>query len=610
MHDDGKNGDETAGDGVFTVELPVEIQTNRRLVRYRVMAVDEANRGAVFPPATASQPNLAYFVYDGIPAWSGAIEPKSKDAARRQAVQFSPEVMGSIQAYHLIAKLSDVENATWREQSRENEYKYTGTLVADGIVHDHVRFRARGGDWRYAMGKNMWKIDFNSGHLLQARNDYGQPYKTKWEELNLRACIQQGDYGQRGEQGMFEAVGFRLFNLAGVEAPHTHWIQLRIVTDAIETPSNQYKGDFWGLYLALENEDGRFLKEHNLPDGNFYKMKFGAHLSNQGANSVTNGSDVRQFMAGVQRGGQKDEWWRNNLDLPRYYGYRSILEAIHHYDLDAGKNYNFYFNAVSRKWIVIPWDIDLSWDNNMYGGGNEPFKRPVLSRPEFKLEYQNRLREIRDLLFNTDQTGQLIDECAAIISDPGGKPSMVDADRAKWDYHPIMISSYVVPEKAGQGLFYQASRSGDFKGMVQLMKNWVKRRSVWIDRTLLNDPGIPAKPTIQAEASGQIPINHLKFQCSDYSGPAPFAAMKWRVGEITPAASFTKPMKEPRRYEITPIWESVEIPQFQNSATVPPTALKAGRTYRARVRVKDNTGRWSSWSDPIEFVAAEGSVER
>ena len=39
-----------------------------------------------------------------------------------------------------------------------------GTLVFDGKVYDHIHYRARGGVWRYAMVKNMWKFDLNRGH--------------------------------------------------------------------------------------------------------------------------------------------------------------------------------------------------------------------------------------------------------------------------------------------------------------------------------------------------------------------------------------------------------------------------------------------------------------
>lgn len=139
-----------------------------------------------------------------------------------------------------------------------SEYKWYGTLVYDGVVYDHIRYRARGGVWRYAMGKNMWKFDFNRGHSFQARVDYGKEYKTKWDKINLSACIQQGDYLHRGEQGIFEAVAFKLFNMMGVPAPKTHWIQFRIIDERYEdgvlnaphspliSRGTQYDGDFWG----------------------------------------------------------------------------------------------------------------------------------------------------------------------------------------------------------------------------------------------------------------------------------------------------------------------------------------------------------------------------
>jgi hypothetical protein len=148
-------------------------------------------------------PNFAYFVYDGVPAWTGL---SSRGAMR---VTYGIDVMRSLPVYHLISKKQDVENCTWYSYYTGEEYPWVGTLVYDGQVYDHIRYRARGGVWRYSMIKNMWKFDFNRGHAFQARDDYGNKYDTKWNKLNFSACIQQGDYQHRGEQGMFEAVGFR-----------------------------------------------------------------------------------------------------------------------------------------------------------------------------------------------------------------------------------------------------------------------------------------------------------------------------------------------------------------------------------------------------------------
>ena len=597
---------ETGTAGEFSAVLPPEQQIHRRLIRYRVVATSADGARVQSPAADDSQPNHAYFVYDGIPAWKGAIDPRSLDPRRRFPTTFPQEVLSRVQSYHLISSAPAVEKATWTEQTGDKEYRHTGTLVADGRVYDHVRFRARGGVWRHAMGKNMWKVDFNSGHALEARDDYGHPYQVKWGKLNLRACIQQGDYGHRGEQGMFEAVGFRLFNLAGVESPRTHWVQMRFITDAEESPADQYRGDYWGLYLAIENEDGRFLKEHGLPDGNLYKMMGGGNLSHQGIGAVTNHSDVNAFLRGIQ-GASSEAWWRENVDLGRYYSYRTILEGIHHYDVDGGKNYDFYLNPKTRRWVQVPWDIDLTWADNMFGWGQDPFMRGILGRPALRREFAQRAQEIRDLLFNPEQTGQLIDECASIISDAPGKPSVVAADRAKWDFHPVMTSGNVLQDKAGKGLFYQAASSGDFAGMVRLMKDYVVTRSRVLDEQIAAAGlhPVPA-PEVQPGPGGAELTVRMSFKASLPAGmePSSIAATEWRVGEVNDpkAQNYTK--GKPGVYEITPVWLSGEKPGFHAAAQIPATVVQAGHVYRVRVRVRDASGQWSRWSKPAELTGS------
>lgn len=607
MLDDGLAGDAGAGDNVFTAVMPASFQTNRRLVRYRITAVDNTGLAVTVPYGDDAQPNFAYFVYDGIPAWSGAARPGVS------LVQvFDTNIMRSLPAYHLISKQTTVEKSTWYDQYQGNLYPYQGTVVIDGEVLDHIRFRARGGVWRYAMGKNMWKFDLNQGHDFLPVDNYGQSYNARWKKINLGACIQQGDYGHRGEQGMFESIGFKLFNLAGIEAPRTHFVQFRVIDKAQEVnPANQFEGDFWGLYLAVEQEDGRFLDEHGLPDGNFYKMDGGTGtLNNQGPTQVSDRSDLYSFMSSYQ-GSPSDAWWRTNLDLSRYYNYRTIVEAIHHYDIDegAGKNYMYYHNPVTGLWSEHPWDLDLTWADNMYGGGGSPFKNRVLPRPAFGLEYRNRIREIRDLLYNSEQTGLLIDEYAAMIHDPSGGLSFTDADRAQWDYNPIMVSGYVNSSKSGQGRYYQwpyePTVTKNFSGTIQLMKNYVKSRGAFLD-ALAVDVAIPNTPVATFAGPTNFPINQLVFRSSPYNTTnSTFAAMKWRLAEVSPTNAPIFNRSQPRKYEITAVWESGELSQDAGTVTIPASAVKVGHTYRARVRMKEVFGRWSHWSAPVEFIAGE-----
>ncbi|MCF7973185.1 MAG: lamin tail domain-containing protein [Phycisphaerae bacterium] len=542
MHDDGLNGDEQAGDGTFSVLLNAAIQKHRRLIRYRVGAIDTGGQYLTVPYDDDPCPNFAYFVYNGVPAWQGAVRP-----GQDSPVVYHEHVMNSLPVYHLISRQEDVEASTWRERYGGDEYKWWGTLIYDGEVYDHIRYRARGGVWRYAMGKNMWKFDFNHGHSFQARDDYGKKYNTTWSKLNLSACIQQGDYGNRGEQGMFEAASFRLFNMMGAPASKTHWLQLRIIDETDETGATQYEGDYWGLYMAIEQMDGRFLDEHKLPDGNLYKIEGSGVLNNQGPTAVTNGSDLNRFMS--QYRNASEQWWRDNVNLESYYGYRCVVEGVHQGDIGYGKNYFFYLNPETGLWSQLPWDTDLTWAETMYGNGQEPFisQGRIFNQENLDIEYKNRMREFLDLLYNQDQMGQMIEELAAVIHDPHGGLSPVDADRAMWDYNPVMKSSYVNGSKAGQGRFYQAAATQDFPGMIQLMKDYVEyctnNRRNWMGMggasmtDVAQDNAIPDTPVIRYAGESDYASNDLFFEVSPFSDPkgqASFAALQWRMAEVEP----------------------------------------------------------------------------
>ncbi len=645
MNDAGTDGDEVAGDSVFSGVVPGSVQSHRRLIRYRLRATDGGGLTVRVPYADDPQPNFAWFVHDGVPSWTGKATPTSPD------VVYGPDVLSSVATYHLITRVEEHANAQnvpitnaagatvnpTAGSYGHSDYLWQGALAYDGKVYDHIRFRARGGVWRFSMGKNMWKFDFNKGHDFQARDNRGRAYGQRWKKLNFSACIQQGDFNHRGEQGLFESVGFRLFQLTGLEAENTNFVHFRIVERPDETngTASQFDDDFQGLYLAIEQQDGQFLDEHDLPDGNLYKMEGGSgELNNQGPSQPKNKSDLNAFIGSAGYGGTNgasEAWWRTNVELADYYNYRVIVEAIHHYDIGDGKNYFYYNNPDTAKWQQLPWDLDLTWADNMYGSGNEPFLSRIFGNGSttgiapLRTELRNRARELLDLLFNAEQTGMLIDEMASFIWQPG-QPSFVDADRAMWDYNPILVSGYVNSSKAGHGRFYQSgvdnpatttvNETRTFAGMAQKMKNYVATRRAYITSQVLGDEAlVPTTPVITRTAggAGPLPADALAFTSSPFAGKggATFSAMQWRLAEITdPTAPDYMPYDHTkrRRYEAEAVWTSPELPQFASGITMPGGAVKPDATYRARVRHKDSEGRWSHWSTPVTFTAGVPDV--
>ena len=596
-----------ATSAIYVAQIPAEVQQHRRLIRYRIRATDAGGASVTAPYADDPQPNFAYFVYDGLPVWRAAIKPNGS-VAQSEMVDYDFSKMRTYPVYQLISKAYDVDKALFSSGYMGSDYLWQGALVYNGQVYDHIRYRARGGQWRYGLGKNMAKFDFNRGHFFQAYDDFGRPYAYKWSKLNLGAIIQQSSRGYRGEQGMFESIGFRLFNLVGATAPNTHFIHFRVIDDAEETGANQYDTDFWGLYLAVEQMDGQFLKEHELPDGNLYKMEWGTgERNNLGADSVADRSDIEGVMYALKNLDLDENWWRTNVDLTEYYSFRAILEAIHHYDVNNEKNYFFYADPTTNQWSILPWDIDQTWALNMFGSGTDPMVRAgILSNEELRRAYENRLREIRDLLFNTDQMFPMLAEHAARIDSPADGPAMADADRAMWDFHPIMSSADVEPDKTAPGQFYKAAADGQFSGMVAVMQKWVEDRGAWIDETLLHNSAIPYQTTLSYTGPAGYPADKLRFTTTGFSDPQganTFAAMEWRMAEINYPGLPTYDGSAPGQYEIEATWQSGESTTFVDSIEVPAGACHPGRICRVRVRMKDNSGRWGHWSAPLQFTA-------
>jgi spore coat protein CotH len=624
MADDGTGSDETPGDDVYTVTLPGTLQTHRRLVRYKVTSTDTLGASVTGPYADDPQPNFAYYVYNGIPAWTASDQPGVEPD-----VIYGASVLNSAPVYQLITTQTAHEESQYipdstAEKDWSGEYLWHGALVYDGVVYDHIDYRARGGVWRYAMGKNMWKFDFNRGHGFQARDDYGNKYETTWDKLNFSAIIQQGNFLQRGEQGLFESVGFKLHNLADNPAPLTNYVQFRIVEDADESGPDQYSTDFQGVYLVVEQMDGAFLDEHELPDGNLYKMESGTGtLNNQGPTQPTDKSDLNAFM-NVYKSGTPTapdlQWWRDNLELEEYYSFRAIAMAIHDYDMHAGKNYFFYHNPETDKWSVLNWDLDLTWTTTYNGGGGDgPLQDrdnafPPLNDPTLQIEYNNRVRELVDLLFNEEQTGMLLDEMAQPVY-TAGQTSLVDADRAMWDYNPILTSSFVDSRKAGHDKFYEYSPTDDYAGMIQLLKDYVETKvdtylaGGAFDPKVASDEGQqPNTPMAAYTGALGYPLEDLTFLTAVMTGGSGvFNALEWRIAEVTDVASPSYDPLQPRAYEATAVWESDLQTTFSDTISIPGEQLTPGQTYRVRVRMQDDAGRFSHWSDPVQFVAGSAT---
>ncbi|HTI99166.1 MAG TPA: lamin tail domain-containing protein [Dongiaceae bacterium] len=633
MTDTGTSGDAQAGADIYTVTLPP--QANRVLVRYRIQVTDTLGATRRAPFEDDPSLNFACFVYDGIPAYQGT----------------SAADLQSLPVYFLMARSQDVSQCaaytpTFQLPQFGNDglahpsrfvFNWPGTLIYDGVVYDHIQFRLHGANGRYQPGKRNWRFKFNRGNYFAARDADGKLFPHKWSHLSTG----KGSSNRLTPTfSLNETLNYFLWNEVGVPAPRTVYFHFRVIQGSAEAPG-QYTGDFWGLNWLQEEYDGRFLEAHNLAKGNLYKL-INAQRSwdpgqdmveqqrYQGALAVTNGSDG----AGIQDallGSQTTDWIRAHVNCSEWYAFDAICEGVRNYDFwpSANKNAAWYFappyGATNDNWgqfWVLPWDTDSTWGPSWNNGQDLVYNGIFLQgggHPELQLEYRNTVREVRDLLFQPDQLNPAIDAFAARIA------KFVPADLARWSNAPASGGNYV-SLSSGAG-FVSPALSGGLPGYVKDLKEfmftggnhpwWIDRQFVatggWVTRldSLAADTAIPAKPGVAYTGPTNYPLNALSFGCTAFSDPQgnnTFAALQWRLAEVYDTNHPAADARTLPPMEWDALWTSGTVTNWSSQVTIPGVYVQTNKLYRVRVRFADNTGRWSHWSDPVQFSVSPADL--
>ena len=636
MHDDGLAGDLTAGDSTFTAVLPGSVQTHRRLVRYRINVADTLGKTARVPYLDDEQPNFAYLVYNGAPAWTGRNQPPGG-----AATTFPASLMTTLPVYQLIANETDVTNSQY--VSAYDTIRFWGTLVYDGKVYDHIEFHNKGSASTYQSGKNKWRFHFARARDFEARDSWGRKYGQTWDTFTMHACASPWNPCFRGWAGLDEVVSARVYALAGVPAPAMHHLHFRVIDNAAEAPADQYAGDVWGLYLAVEDPDGSFLDERGLPDGSVYHIAGNAgDKTHQGLGQPTDTSDWDTFrnlsQSSTASTPANETWWRANLDVAAYASFHAASRITGNVDLREGWNHYFYHRGTDSRWLPIPWDLDMMYFPETHWSGTIDQKNALLMSG-ISIDFRNRSRELLDLLLENGsatggQIGQLVEEYKNIVR-PAGQPAAWDLlDQYMWNFNPRTTGghagAFYLPNPTNDnrigGTWTRTYPTPDFNGICYYLISYATDTDPntfavgdgdqrgygynYVEFESL-DGAEPVRPTLAYIGSGAFPANDLRFQSSAFADPqgaGTFAAMQWRIGEIAAPGVTGYTAGDPFTYEITDVWNSGDVTVFNDQIRVPTSAARPGHTYRARVRMKDSTGRWSRWSPAVQFTAGTPNV--
>ncbi|HNS22343.1 MAG TPA: CotH kinase family protein [Sedimentisphaerales bacterium] len=406
LRDDGRGGDNTPGDGIYTAAIPEDAFTAGDMVRWYILAVDTAGRMSRLP---AFRDPLGSPQYDG-------------------TVVENPSLKNPLPVLH------------WFVQNPSAASSDAGTrcsIFYDGEFYDNIWAGLHGQSSR-GFPKKSYNIDFHPGYNFKWAD--GQP---RADDINLLTT-----YPDKAQ--MRNILAYETYRDADCAY---HWaFAVRV----------QQNGAFWGTAHVVENGDRDWLVRMGLnAEGALYKM----YNSFTSAGDATSGAekktrkneanaDLLALFNGISLTGEaRRRYVYDNVDVAQVVNFLAARAITGDTDC-CHKNYYFYRDTgFSNEWQMWPWDVDLSfgrrwissmtyWDQRLiadtplFVGNNNRMPQTIFGTPEMRQMYLRRVRTLMDELLMPPGTAQenlhyepRIDELAAQI----GPDAILDA--AKWNSH-------------------------------------------------------------------------------------------------------------------------------------------------------------------------------
>ncbi|MBN1756458.1 CotH kinase family protein [bacterium] len=315
MFDDGSHGDSLAGDGTYGVTIPA--LNSQTLLRYRIEVTDSSDRSWTWPDEGEPNPNKAYFVYNG-------------------------EENTNAQSYFLLIPQENLDYLLANVWS----HKYVeATLVAEGIVYDHIGIHLRGQGWR-TQPKKGWKIAFNNTEYLR--------------DLSRLDLVMHMPVQQKVVNDLFWSMG-----------------QGNLATEVVRYYIN---GSFYGVFLAQESPSSSSLKRRGMDDtGEIFK----ANAIDWPYGSYVLSSDLDYYDPAVYPDAYPKLYEKKSDALGSF---QSLIDLTYLFaQTPEAEIYNAMANTIELDEWFYKWAINVCGPNFDIMGSNYTIINPV--EPDLKWQW-------------------------------------------------------------------------------------------------------------------------------------------------------------------------------------------------------------------------------
>lgn len=247
--------------------------------------------------------------------------------------------VSTLPTYDLLMQPEDLAQLHRRRRSNETVQV---SLVYKGTVYDPLRMRIRGA---YARNwpKKAYKIFFHPEQRFRGRS-----------RVNLNS-------GWRDPAIVREILAYRIYGLVGSPTLESRLVRLNV------------NGQFWGLFVEVEQPDKRFLEEAGLEDAVLYKADSPDNQSDE-RTFVTETeyrfhyrketkeeqpfADLMTFCEAVSRLKPNSPVWENPDVLKRFVNYLCATAIVQNWDSYNKNHYIGFEQGDPFRWFFLPWDLD------------------------------------------------------------------------------------------------------------------------------------------------------------------------------------------------------------------------------------------------------------
>ena len=409
--DNGSGADATAGDGIFTAQIPASAFSEGDMVRWYISASDTRGITSRAPRFVDPLDSAEYF----------------------GTVILDPSASDDLPVLYWFVE--DEAAAATRDGTR-------ASIFYRGVFYDNIQVDLHGQSTAgLEFPKKAFDFDANKGEKFEIGDANG-----KHSDFNLLT-----NYADQSK--LRNTVAYGSFSQAGGATHLAHSVSVH------------RNGDFYGLYDFVEEGDTEYLKRLGLDtDGALYKVNNALTSANDPntidkINRTYEGRDDFQEVVNARNlsGSTARTWYFDNLDIADIINYLAVQNAILNHDFGAKNMYWYRDSNNTQLWQVLPWDVDLSFghyynasglgyfDNNLdtrnfiYAGWNNIFQNIINNSIDsrFKEMYHRRILSISDLLYGA--TGTPISQSWAYQQFEfwdGLTADEAAQDLAKWGLHP------------------------------------------------------------------------------------------------------------------------------------------------------------------------------